>query len=524
MRAIYWLKRDLRLSDNMALCRAIAENDEILPLFIFEPDYIKQPDISPIHIWAWKQALGDLKTRLRHVGADIMISTGNILDILSSLRETYAFDSLYSHEETGIGWTYERDKSVAKWCKLNDIIWHEIPQNGVVRGLKNRGKRQTIIRQRLFASDPLPAPKDIKFPAQFRDLCPNHTIACVEDFFDLNDYPYIRWDRLQNISQSAAEQDLHSFLDHRGLGYSGGISSPNSAFTHGSRLSVHLAWGTISLRSIFFETQKAKIKRKAENNAQSGQWGRSLRAFSSRLHWHDHFIQRLESAPEMEFQSLNPAYENIQYQDDNAKLEAWKYGRTGFPIIDACMRCLQAIGFINFRMRAMVVSFAIFGLHLSWKTIHPYLAQIFLDYEPGIHIAQLQMQAGIVGINTIRVYNPTKQIIDQDPDCIFIKEWIDELSDYSPAEILNYEQIILGDYPAPIVDFKSNAKAMKDQIFAIRHSIEGKKASQIVLNLHGSRRGPQKKRIKKSTGLKVRSNKAHLLAKEKIQQGDLFDK
>ncbi len=523
MKAVYWIKRDFRLRDNAALCRAIDENDEILPLFIFEPDYIEQPDISPMHIWAWRQALTDLQGRLRNIGADVLIVTGNILDILSSLRETYAFDSLYSHEETGIGWTFERDRLVAGWCKLNAVQWHETHQNSVVRGLKSRGKRQAIIRQRLFDNDPLPAPKNIKFANQFSNLCMKHPIPSVESFFNLNDYPYICWDNMQNISEGAAHQDLHSFFDRRGLGYSGGISSPNNAFTHGSRLSVHLAWGTISLRQIFYETHKAKMRRKMEDNAQSGQWARSLRAFSSRLYWHDHFIQRLESAPEMEFQSLNPAYENILYQDDNVKLEAWKYGRTGFPIIDACMRCLQAIGFLNFRMRAMVVSFAIFGLHLSWKTIHPHLAQIFLDYEPGIHIAQLQMQAGIVGINTIRVYNPTKQMIDQDPDCIFIKKWVDELSGFSAAEIQNYEQIILGDYPAPIVDFKSTSKAMKDQIFTIRRSMEGKRVSQIILDLHGSRRGPQKRKVKKTKSIRPSFNKAHQPVKENSQQGDLFE-
>jgi len=90
-------------------------------------------------------------------------------------------------------------------------------------------------------------------------------------------------------------------------------------------------------------------------------------------------------------------------------------------MIDACMRCLNATGFMNFRMRSMLVSFACYGLHLDWRLIHPHLARVFLDYEPGIHLSQLQMQAGVVGINTIRVYSPHKQIIDQDPECVFIK-------------------------------------------------------------------------------------------------------
>lgn len=524
MTAIWWIKRDFRLADNIALCRAIAEYDTVLPLFIYEPDYIAQPDISPMHVWAWEQAIVDLQKNLRARGGDMLISTGNVMDIFAALREKYPFDVIYSHEETGVGWTYDRDKSLANWCKAEGIAWHQYPQNGVVRAMANRDKRGPIIAKRLFEPTPLPVPSVLKFPAKFAKLCSERPIPCAADFFNLDDYPLIQWDSLQDISESAAGHDLISFMEHRGIGYSGGISSPNSAFVRGSRLSVHLAWGTISLRTVFHATYDAAVARKEADDEYSAQWARSLRAFSSRLHWHDHFIQRLESAPEMEFHALNPAYQSIVYEDDAAKLDAWVYGRTGFPIIDACMRCLQGVGFINFRMRAMVVSFAIYALHLSWKTIHPHLAQIFLDYEPGIHISQLQMQAGIVGINTIRVYNPTKQMIDQDPDCIFIKKWIVELSDFSAAEIQNYEHIILGDYPAMIVDFKPAAKAMKDQIFTIRRSMQGKQASQNVLELHGSRRGPMRSRrkaVKKKMSRPVQRTGKTLTAD--ISQPDLFD-
>ena len=146
----------------------------------------------------------------------------------------------------------------------------------------------------------------------------------------------------------------------------------------------------------------------------------------------------------------------------------------------------------------MVVSFAVYGLNLSWRTIHPPLARIFLDYEPGIHLSQLQMQAGVVGINTIRVYSPTKQIIDQDPDCRFIKKWVPELAEFSAEDIISYETKPLGDYPAPIVDFKQTSKAMKDQIFTIRKSDAGKEASAEVLEKHGSRKKTPKRKNKKS--------------------------
>ena len=157
------------------------------------------------------------------------------------------------------------------------------------------------------------------------------------------------------------------------------------------------------------------------------------------------------------------------------------------------MRCLNAIGILNFRMRAFVVSFAVYGLHLDWRTIHPHLARIFYDYEPGIHLAQLQMQAGVVGINTIRVYNPTKQLIDQDPNCKFVKQWVTELKCFSAPDIQCYESVPLADYPKPIVDFGQRAKLMKDQISNIRKSLTGKIESKKVLHKHGSRKTMHKK-------------------------------
>jgi deoxyribodipyrimidine photo-lyase len=123
------------------------------------------------------------------------------------------------------------------------------------------------------------------------------------------------------------------------------------------------------------------------------------------------------------------------------------------------------------------------------------------------------MQAGIVGINVIRVYSPTKQIMDQDPHCTFIKKWIPELRSFTPEEILQYETINLGTYPAPIVDFKINSKAMKDHVFTIRKSTVGKSNSAQVLNQHGSRKSFKKQsspKKKKSESILKEDNQLKL--------------
>jgi deoxyribodipyrimidine photo-lyase len=170
-------------------------------------------------------------------------------------------------------------------------------------------------------------------------------------------------------------------------------------------------------------------------------------------------------------------------------------------MVDACMRCLQDNGFLNFRMRAMVVSFACYGLHLSWRTIHEPLARLFHDYEPGIHLSQLQMQAGVIGFNAIRVYSPTKQFLDHDPNGIFVHRWVEELRGRTPAEISYAEESALDGYNPKVVDLKLRAKEMKARVFEVRKSAKGKKITGDVLKRHGSKRSNsgRKKKTEKNT-------------------------
>jgi deoxyribodipyrimidine photo-lyase len=265
--------------------------------------------------------------------------------------------------------------------------------------------------------------------------------------------------------------------------------------TAGSRLSVHLAWGTLSLRSVYHQTVARLSELRTESLGDAGRWRQSLGSFLSRLHWRDHFIQRLESEPEMEFQALHPAYRELVWEDNPLHLEAWIHGRTGFPLVDAVMRCLGATGFVNFRMRAMVVSFACHALHLDWRTIHPHLARIFLDYDPGIHLSQLQMQAGTVGLNTVRVYNPAKQLLDHDPEYRFVSRWVPELRGSTGTDRPVGKG--LGDYPAPIVDWRTRTMAMRAELYRRKRAVANRELTAAVLKKHGSRRSGERRRPKR---------------------------
>lgn len=501
MLAIWWIKRDFRLDDNPALCAAIESCEKVVPVYFLESDIYRAADASAFHLQSQLSALRDLQESLRKTGAELLVIQSNLPQGFVWLRSQLHFTHIFSHEETGANITFERDKRVARWCKSEGIIWQELPQSSVVRRLSSRDKRQEYIKSRLLDSRPLGPPAHINQP-NLEHLHAYRQVPRLQDVAADLIYPEIDWSSVQVVSEKRAGKTLQSFLHERGVGYRGGISSPNKAFFYGSRLSPHIAWGTVSLRRIFFLlNQRLQLLddqlEKNPDDLMLKKWTLSLESFSSRLYWRDHFVQRLESSSSMEFRALNPAYEQVRYVDNPDLLQAWLNGSTGFPLIDACMRCLKTTGFLNFRMRAMLVNFACFGLHIDWKQLQYPLAKYFVDYEPGIHFSQIQMQAAIVGINSLRVYNPLKQLVEQDLKCQFIKRWLPELRGYTPEQIALHGDFPLAGYAKQQVNADDNIRIMKQQISAIRKSTEGQIEASKVLEQHGSRLRRNKKRVMK---------------------------
>jgi len=504
--AIYWLKRDFRLSDNIALTAALAECEKVVPIFVLEPSFLSAPETSAFHVHAVTDALADLERQFQERGKHIYIIHEEVISALEKLLRKHPFQRIYAHEEIGIERTFARDRAVIKWCQQNNIEFKEFAQTGVFRRLKNRDSRHKLWKK--FSNSPLlPIPKSLRKCSPPRKWL--SVIEKMSDKFSLINLGFrlstIQKSKVQSVSETAGKETLESFLFKRGLAYRGGISSPLTAMEAGSRLSVHLAWGTLTGRTVYQKTWNritALKQLRLDGDPDAGKFSLSLRSFSSRLHWRDHFIQRLEHEPQMEFVALNPAYRELEYDDRPDFLEAWKSGTTGFPMVDACIRCLQATGFVNFRMRAMLTSFACHTLRINWKWIDHPMAHLYTDYEPGIHLSQLQMQAGVVGINTVRIYSPTKQIADQDPDVKFVHQWVPELREFSAETILEHSDKPLGDYPAQLVDWKTASSEMRRRIYAIR-KVEGyKDIANSVYQKHGSRRMTPKKKSTKSAAKK----------------------
>jgi deoxyribodipyrimidine photo-lyase len=223
-----------------------------------------------------------------------------------------------------------------------------------------------------------------------------------------------------------------------------------------------------------------------------------LTSFTGRLRWHCHFIQKLESEPEIEFRCFHRSYAGMR-DEHPERLAAWAEGRTGWPFVDACMRMLRATGWLNFRMRAMLMSLASHQLWLDWRPTGLHLARLFTDYEPGIHWPQAQMQSGTTGINTIRIYNPIKQGMDHDPDGSFVRRWCPEIAAVprrwlqTPWRMPALEQaearcVIGRDYPAPSVDPVAAARHAREALWAVRQGKDYSVVADAIQARHGSRR------------------------------------
>ena len=308
---------------------------------------------------------------------------------------------------------------------------------------------------------------------------------------------------------------LGSFLCTRSPGYRFEMSSPVTAFDACSRLSPHLAYGSLSLRRVY-QSSEARLGELAEEsrdhrgdreaNVPAGRWAQSLQSFTKRLRWHCHFMQKLEDEPGLEFRNFSRAYDGLRTEDiadwsdrEHRRFDAWSAGMTGYPMVDACMRCLERTGWINFRMRAMLESFASYHLWLHWKHTAPVLARRFVDFEPGIHYAQFQMQSGTTGINTVRIYSPVKQVTDHDPSGTFIRQWVPELAEVPdeflaephtmPAMTQHMARCSIGDdYPEPVVDHGTAYRSAKDRVFALRSTAGAQSEADRVQRRHGSRR------------------------------------
>jgi deoxyribodipyrimidine photo-lyase len=298
---IVWFKRDLRIVDHVPLVEAL-KLGPVIPLYIIEPELWQQPDMSYRHYLFLQDSLLDLNECLKKLGQKLIIRIGNVTDIFNDISQRHKINSLWSHQETWNDWTYTRDKKIKSWCKFNNIPWYEPPQNGVIRCLNNRngwsGRWYNYMNRPLLRipsiikvidenSQDMPSPKDLGLKVEHGK-------------------------NVQKGGRQKGLELLNSFLYERGEFYTTEMSSPLTAFNSCSRLSAHLAFGTLSMREVFQACEKRNREINQKPFKEKGKWPNALRSLSARLRWHCHFIQKLEDEPRIEFENMHPVYNGLR--------------------------------------------------------------------------------------------------------------------------------------------------------------------------------------------------------------------
>lgn len=464
---IIWYKKDLRIKDHAPLFFA-SQGEAVLPIYVFEPSIWKSKDMSLRHLNFVKESLEDVQKHLKKIQGDLFVFEGEMVVILQKLFDTYGPFTLHSHMEHGLDNTFQRDIEVRQWINQHGCLWHEYKVFGVERG-KSAHLRSSHL-QTWIDTAAYPVPKKINLP---KTLSGNTSFNALFPLsFQVEGLP------IEGVKggESEAIRQANDFFKNRYTKYQVYINKPFHSYRSSSLLSAYLTWGNLSIRMLHQATKKHLQNLKdslLENKERTFALGQ-LKAFESRLYWHCHFVQRVEANPLLNSIPQDNSFEAVRVKE-SPFLKAFEEGTTGIPLVDACIEALKQRGWINFKQRAMLASFATNTLLLDWREVGYILARYFIDYEPGIHWSQMQMQSGLLTHRHIPIYDVMKQGLMHDEEGAFIKSFLPALNKVPVPYIFQPWTLKDNPYIPPIIDLEAQFEYGKKVLYALKRTVRKEK-------------------------------------------------
>jgi len=442
--AVVWHRGDLRVHDNPALNEAVENHEEVNPVFVVDPNFYGEDSNCDARIEFVFSCTEELDPEYRSLGSSLSILHGKSIKRLKELDE-----EVYFNVDVHAGYARERD------LKAKEEGFIAVRDDGIQRQKPTRDGWGEKVEE-WFESAPHTVPDSIPENSVENDI----TIEEARDIYDVKPRKPV-----PEAGETAAKEGPEEFLEGIET-YPQSISPPLAAegeetgLIGTSKLSPYFSVGALSLRTAYTRAKEVQ-KRKATES--------EVEMFTERLFWNRHFTQKLQDNPELPYRAVNPVFRGMNRNSHDPDLvEAWKNGETGYPLVDASMRSLSDKGWLNFRSRAMVASFFTYILKQPWWIGARHMRRELIDGDTAINYAQWQMQSGLVGVHPNRIYNPTKQVEENDPEGGYVQKYVPELSDVPseyiaepwkmPDEVQQGVGVILGkDYPEPVVDFDKEA-------------------------------------------------------------------
>jgi len=413
---IFWFRRDLRLNDNAALYHALKSGKEVQPIFIFDVEILeKLEDKTDARVSFIHSQIVRLKQELNEMGADLWVFHAKPLEVFNDLINKHNIDSIFTNHDYE-PYAKQRDEAIEKLIQSKNISLHSFKDQCIFEKdeiVKDDGKPYTVFT---------PYSRKWKDKLNAFYLKPYPTSQHFKHFHKSNFTNLVSLQEM-GFKQTSIKFPAHVFDKELITKYKAQRDYP--AIRGTSRLSLHLRFGTISIRAL-----AAFAKNLSEG-------------YLNELIWRDFYMMILWHFPHVVNRAFKPAYDKINWRNDPHEFEAWCDGKTGYPIVDAGMRELNETGFMHNRVRMIVASFLTKHLLIDWRWGETYFAAKLLDFELSSNNGGWQWAAssGCDAAPYFRVFNPDLQTQKFDPKFSYIRKWVPEFEDFTR-------------YPKPIVDHK----------------------------------------------------------------------